>query len=109
MRAVSRVLGLPAADWSPAEIPAPRRNPVLALECGTGTVMETVAEAVLYAYDVREDSLALKKSPGLFEKLRGDYPVRREPSAFEVRLSGGAGAEAARVLSALGFRTGAGR
>ena len=109
VRAVSRVLGLPAADWSPAEIPAPRRNPVLGLECGTGTVMETVAEAVLYAYDVREDSLALKKSPGLFEKLRGDYPVRREPSAFEVRLSGGAGAEAARVLSALGFRTGAGR
>ena len=109
VRAVSRVLGLPAADWSPAEIPAPRRNPVLGLECGTGAVMETVSEAVLYAYDVREDSLALKRSPGLFEKLRGDYPVRREPSAFEVRLSGGAGAEAARVLSALGFRTGVGR
>ena len=33
---------------------------------------------LLRLYDPRRDSRALKASPELFEKLRGDYPLRRE-------------------------------
>ncbi|ADV42576.1 4-phosphoerythronate dehydrogenase PdxB [Bacteroides helcogenes] len=40
------------------------------------------AEAYLQMYDPRRDSEALKKHPDLFEKLRGDYPLRREEGAF---------------------------
>ena len=32
----------------------------------------------LRLYDPTRDSEALKKAPELFEKLRGDYPLRRE-------------------------------
>lgn len=45
----------------------------------TVTSME---EAYLKMYDPRRDSEALKAHPELFEKLRGDYPLRREKEAY---------------------------
>lgn len=39
---------------------------------------ETLSDAYLQIYDPRQDSNALKTHPELFEKLRGDYPLRRE-------------------------------
>ena len=47
----------------------------------------TETEAYLQMYDPRRDSEALKQHPELFEKLRGDYPLRREKSAFRVMIS----------------------
>ena len=45
---------------------------------------------------------ALRARPGLFEKLRGDYPVRREFTAFGVRLAGGA-SDTCALLEKAGF------
>lgn len=42
----------------------------------------TLSEAYLQMYDPRQDSNALKAHPELFEKLRGDYPLRREKEAY---------------------------
>lgn len=42
-------------------------------------------EAYLQMYDPRRDSDALKSQPELFEKLRGDYPLRRERQAYLFR------------------------
>ena len=58
--------------------PAPE-NPVI-----TAT---TPAEACLQMYDPRRDSETLKAHPELFEQLRGDYPLRREKTAFSVQLT----------------------
>ncbi len=44
----------------------------------------TFADACLQIYDPRRDGNALKDHPDLFEKLRGDYPLRREKDAFTV-------------------------
>lgn len=44
----------------------------------------TAAEVCLQMYDPRRDSEALKRHPELFEKLRGDYPLRREKDAYTV-------------------------
>lgn len=44
------------------------------------------AEALLKIYDPRMDSLKLKKQPELFEWFRGNYPLRRERSAFSITL-----------------------
>ena len=46
----------------------------------------TEAEAYLQMYDPRRDSTALKARPELFEKLRGDYPLRREKEAYSIKL-----------------------
>lgn len=43
-------------------------------------------EAYLQMYDPQRDSEALKTHPELFEKLRGDYPLRREKEAYSIRL-----------------------
>jgi len=36
-------------------------------------------------YDIRKDSLLLKHSPDNFETFRKNYPVRREPRAYELK------------------------
>ena len=50
-----------------------------------------------------DDDAALRSHPEDFEKIRGDYPVRREPAAFSVRLVN-ATPEMAGSLSSLGFK-----
>ncbi|MBQ1709458.1 MAG: DUF3410 domain-containing protein, partial [Bacteroidales bacterium] len=64
---------------------------------------EVLSEAILYTYDILADDRALRAHPERFEQLRGDYPVRREPAAFTLRLQGGDPALAA-PLAALGFQ-----
>ena len=64
------------------------------------TCREAVAYAVGYTYDVLYDTSLLKKSPHLFEELRGNYYIRREFSAFTVK---NAGEEAGEILKKLGF------
>ncbi len=46
----------------------------------------TFGDAVLETYDPRKDSDALKTSPSLFEELRNNYDLRREVSAFDVKI-----------------------
>lgn len=46
----------------------------------------TEAEAYLRMYDPRKDCQALRANPELFEKLRGDYPLRREKEAYKIWL-----------------------
>ena len=89
VRTVARCLGLPLADWSPSALPLPDRALEFSLDAGGKSPGEVLAEAILYSYDVMADDRALRARPGLFEKLRGDYPVRREFTAFGVRLAGG--------------------
>lgn len=45
---------------------------------------DTLSAAYLQMYDPRQDSNALKTHPELFEKLRGDYPLRREKEAYVI-------------------------
>ncbi len=103
VRTVSEILGLPLTDWSPEGLPAPAQSLGFTLDAAGKTRQEVLSEAILHAYDVLSDSDALRGAPELFEKLRGDYPVRREPSAFTLQLRGAAQDEA-EALSALGFK-----
>lgn len=47
----------------------------------------TEAEALLRIYNPQTDSGMLKAHPELFEKFRGDYPLRREKEAYVVKLN----------------------
>ena len=49
-------------------------------------VAPAFADAVLRIYSPHEDSLALKQSPASFEDLRNNYRLRRETSAYELRI-----------------------
>ena len=103
VRTVAAVLGLPLADWRPADIPAPAQPLAFTLDATGKSRQEVLSEAILYTYDILADDRALRAHPERFEQLRGDYPVRREPAAFTLRLQGGDPALAA-PLAALGFQ-----
>lgn len=50
-------------------------------------------EAILQIYNPLEDSNRLKSQPELFEKLRGDYPLRREEKAYRIEYTQSAHAQ----------------
>ena len=99
---VAARLGLPLQDWRPAGIPAPAQPLEFTLDAAGKSLQDVLSEALLHTYDILADDRALRAHPDRFEQLRGDYPVRREPTAFTVRLRGG-DEEIARRLQALGF------
>lgn len=102
VRTVAKYLGLPLTEWSPAGMPLPAQPLDFTVDAAGKTRQQVLSEAVLHTYDVLEDDARLREHPELFEKLRGDYPVRREFTAFSVRLEGGT-PEEAEILTKIGF------
>lgn len=86
VRTVAEVLGLPLTDWKASGIPAPAQELEFDLNAKGKSLQEVLTEAVLHTYDITADSDALRADLGAFERLRGDYPVRREFTSFTVRL-----------------------
>ena len=110
VRAVAGKLGLPLTDWRPTGIPAPTHGVHTGVEAQSfridaagKTRQEVLSEAILYAYDVAVDSDVLRSELSAFERLRGDYPVRREPSAFTLELKNGT-PELTEALEQLDFK-----
>ena len=103
VRYLAAQLGLPLTDWTASDIPAPEQPLDFTVDAFGKTVQDVLTEAVLYTYDVRRDSDALRASLGAFERLRGDYMIRREPSAFTLTLLNGTQDMAAR-LEMIGFK-----
>ena len=103
VRTVASVLGLPLTDWTASGVPGPAQPLEFTLDASGKTKQDVLTEAILYTYDVHKDTEALRTAPELFEKLRGDYPVRREPTAFTLHLVNGT-ADEARTLNELGFK-----
>lgn len=102
VRALAAVLGLPLLDWTASGVPAPAQSLRFSIDAAGKTDAQVLAEAILHTYEVQRDTDALRAAPELFEKLRGDYPVRREPTAFSLQLQGGTAAQA-ETLSRFGF------
>ena len=103
VRYLASRLGLPLADWSASGIPDPEQALEFGLDATGKTAQEVLTEAILHTYDVRRDSDALRAAPDGFERLRGDYWIRREPSAFTLTLRGGSQDLASR-LEMIGFK-----
>ena len=103
VRTVAEVLGLPLTDWTAAGIPAPAQSLSFEIDAAGKSLQDVLTEAVLHTYDISADSDALRAELGAFERLRGDYPIRREFTSFTLSLNGGT-AEMADRLSRLGFK-----
>lgn len=103
VRTVARHLGLPLTEWTASGVPAPAQSLEFGIDAAGKTRQEVLTEAVLHTYEVGKDTEALRSSLESFEALRGDYPVRREFTAFTVSLKNGT-PEMASGLSELGFK-----
>jgi len=84
VRAVSRFFGLGIDDWEPTGIELPG-NTVIAIDGKERDKYSVLGEAILSTYDIKNDDARLRENTGLFEKLRGDYPVRREFGTYTVK------------------------
>jgi erythronate-4-phosphate dehydrogenase len=101
VRAVSRFFKLGLDDWSPATMPVPQ-IPELLADASESDLYELLWEVYNQSYDVSSDDQRLRAAPDSFEILRGEYPFRREPVAYAVRLFQGY-PEIKEVLEGLGF------
>ena len=86
VQALSRFFGLGIDDWECSDIELPLST-LIEID-GTGkTEQQILGEAILATYDIRNDDQALRNAIESFEKLRGDYPVRREFPVFEIKAN----------------------
>ncbi len=83
IRALSRFFKLGIDDWQPTAIELPER-PLIQLDGHNKDEESVLAEAVLATYDILADDQRLRADPGSFERLRGEYPVRREFHNYRV-------------------------
>jgi erythronate-4-phosphate dehydrogenase len=104
IHALSRFFGLGLEKWYPESI-APPSIPLIELD-GNGLTNEQMIEyAVRSSYNIMQDDHALRTAPQLFEKLRGDYPPRREFPAFTVNCHN-VPAKVCETLAEIGFMVG---
>lgn len=81
--ALSSFFGLGIDQWQPTGIEAPE-HPVFKPNANVNSEQDMIAQAVTHTYDIRHDDHSFRKGPSRFEKLRGDYPARREFGAFTI-------------------------
>jgi len=101
VRSISQFYMLGLDHWEPESIPKPLKNVLLA-DASPGNMQELIWDLFRHTYEVSSDHRRLMKAPGAFERLRGDYPFRREPQAYSVRLFQG-DREISTMLENLGF------
>jgi len=88
--------------WTPTLPPPP--VPRIELSVNSGEDDEAVLHRVVKrVYDISADDAALRARPREFDKLRADYPIRREFFNTELVLKG-AGEQLLRKLAAIGFK-----
>ena len=103
VQAVSRFFKLGIDDWEPENVELPATT-VIEIDGNQRREYSILAEAILSTYDIELDDDALKESPHLFEKLRGDYPVRREFDSYTIEAKN-IEEETLEKLKLLGFKT----
>ena len=102
VRAVSDFFGLGRNNWSPSGLPGPEINNIV-IDCGSMSEEEIVREVYTRTYDIMKDDESLRNNLEKFEDLRGNYPVRREPSNYYVRLNNNPFEYLEEVLEEMGF------
>jgi erythronate-4-phosphate dehydrogenase len=101
VRAVSKYFNLGLDHWQPDQIPLPGETTLLG-DAASLPPNQLMWELYRVTYDVTADDRRLRSQPEAFESLRGDYPLRREPHVYSIRLSQGY-REIQETLEALGF------
>jgi erythronate-4-phosphate dehydrogenase len=84
IRSVSRFFNLGIDNWKSENIEIPEKT-VIEIDGNRKHEQAIIAEAILATCDIETDDKLLRKSPYLFEKLRDNYKVRREFTAYTIK------------------------
>lgn len=85
VQALSKHFDLGLDNWKPGNVPPPS-EPTLFADGSEEDSLALITEVYAQIYDVKEDHQNLLKAPETFESLRGSYRIRREASAYNLRL-----------------------
>ncbi len=85
VNAIAGFFDLPLKNWIPEQIPQPE-VPVINIDNRKLSKQEVFEEVIHHTYPIEKDDEALRNNLQDFEKLRGNYPVRREFSSYQVVL-----------------------
>jgi erythronate-4-phosphate dehydrogenase len=99
---LSRHFKLGMEDWQAYPVPEPL-YPELRIDCENVTDEAVICRSILHTYNVAMDDQRLRNAPADFEKLRGEYPPRREFKAYSLKLEHAA-PELIKICRNLGFR-----
>lgn len=102
VHAISKFFNLGLESWHPSGVELPAK-PVFELNGSGLSEQQIISKAILHTYDIRNDDADFRSAPSKFEQLRGDYPVRREFSAFTV-VPKNVDKDTLDVLHELGFK-----
>ena len=86
VRFMSRHFGLGIEDWRAVDLPV-FDDMLLTTSGDKARLNHELAKLVVSTYDVTADSKRLSDVPEDFELLRGNYPVRREFPAWQVKIT----------------------
>ena len=102
IQALSRFFGLGIDDWKAQKVEVPV-NTLIEMDGSELSEETMLSKAVLATYDIQIDDANLRRNPALFEKLRGDYPVRREYPIYTIKCRN-VGQDMQKKLETLGFK-----
>ncbi|MDD4108105.1 MAG: 4-phosphoerythronate dehydrogenase PdxB [Prolixibacteraceae bacterium] len=83
VRAVSRFFNLGNDNWEHGDVERPGKT-VIEIDGKNRKENSLLAEVILATYEIKKDDENLRKDTGSFERLRGDYPVRREFGIYTI-------------------------
>jgi erythronate-4-phosphate dehydrogenase len=102
VNSLTKYFNLPSENWYPSDVPPPA-SPYISIDCNNKSDEEIIREAVIHTYNIDKDNSRLRISPQDFEKLRGDYPVRREFTSYTINLKDGT-EKVLQTMKSIGFR-----
>lgn len=102
VNSLTKYFNLPSENWYPSDVPPPA-SPYISIDCNNKSEEEIIREAVIHTYNIDKDNSRLRLSPQDFERLRGDYPVRREFTSYTINLKDGT-EKVLQTMKSIGFR-----
>ena len=87
VNALCRHFNLPLRNWYPGDVPLPS-SPAMTIDVRGKSEEDLIREAVFHTYNIKNDDFMLRSNPADFEKLRGNYPLRREFPAYTLNFIG---------------------
>ncbi len=85
VQALSRFFKLPLNNWYPENIEMTENNEI-EIDGDGKMKQEIFTEAIIRTYNILKDDIQFRNNPKYFEKLRGEYPVRREFNSYTLKL-----------------------
>ena len=102
VNSLTKYFNLQSENWYPSDVPPPA-SPYISIDCNNKSDEEIIREAVIHTYNIDKDNSRLRLSPQDFERLRGDYPVRREFTSYTINLKDGT-EKVLQTMKSIGFR-----